>query len=280
MRVSTLGACLIATLAAMSCRHDHGAGTADSIRDRKPDTAAAADIIPIADSPGAALDSLPMQHFIRLTVVGHMASNAPTDAKIPISCIAQGVSQADITAALNAITLYDAPTKTPVAFDLEQMGGCGRNIVPKQKLQNDTEYFVEITKTKYVTTNRALSHFHVGSLPRIAKVGIGKQIVGVTVVSILFSEQMTSTTLTADLSDGGKALAFTPALRPPTTAALELTLTTPVATSSTLTLGIDAAAEAATGLKLDGKYAGTAGSGPFSLTFTPDAMTTGVWEPD
>jgi len=191
-----------------------------------------------------------------------------------------------------AFSIVSLPGKVPVPGKLDFSDPFHTRVVFRpDMLVDDTEYLVTVKKVGYLEPLREHSLFHVGSLPRVRSMRATVSDKGTCdEIAVSFSEMVQTAKAQSGISvvdQASKAtLASTVSLGtlsndPSQTQVVMVRLSSPIPASTKLRITVGGSIATPAGLKLDGSYAGAAGSGDLVADFVPadhaDAMH--PWEP-
>jgi len=250
------------------------------------------------DAKGGWPDMYPIP-YVGVSVITpyHLMTALPVDFKSADRPISVGLYPYKVDPATaktqlqSAFTVMTRETKQPVqgvwTFDWQ-----GNRFVPST-LTKDTEYLIEIKKQGYLLPSREYTAFRVGSLPRVVAVSFQESATSANDVDLLvltFSERLDVTKVGAALTlktTGASAKFLATTVTTPTSMSptwqigFQLPAGVSISTKLSITLGTDVGSP--TGVALDGKYTGVAGSGPFALELVPQdylGSKNGKWEPN
>jgi hypothetical protein len=211
----------------------------------------------------------------------HIDSMVSPGVRISFTVIGKVDRKVSLDRMKQAISLMKWPSKKSVAATwITEVGG---GLQPDAKL-TDGDYLLRIKPDgNKLQTDREYTLFHVGSMPRVKDFLFPSQKVsGKSLppdqITILMSETVDTASIKVTL-EHKQGPVFTPL------SASQLSGTAFKASQafdmqSPLRITIDKSLATSSGVKLDGKYTGVAGSGTFVTTFIPKDLASKRWAPD
>lgn len=233
------------------------------------------------------------RHLALQVTPSHLTSGWTSDQKVSLNWVNVGVSdiksaEGDIRTAFSVVTF---PGKSPISGKLELNAAARKGVfVPASGLIKDADYLVQVRRLGYVVPDREHTQFRVGSLPRVRRINVVPKATApgdLDYLNLVFSEEVDRASvlavLTVRTAKSGASLSISPiyATGASTSVAFRLPASTQMNVKLALRLGMDVGAKS--GVKLDGKYTGKAGSGDFTVELTPSdhspALGKTAWEP-